>query len=80
MAIRGGWSDHRCAYVAGSGALFLTESRTSSKHPGRRPWRSSELEKIALGVEVGLRAYELDDFAAAFEHEQMDATAALLEG
>ncbi|WP_080707652.1 HipA domain-containing protein [Bordetella bronchiseptica] len=37
-------------------------------------------KKIALGVEVGLRAYELDDFAAAFEHEQMDATAALLEG
>ncbi|MEK7947366.1 type II toxin-antitoxin system HipA family toxin [Pigmentiphaga sp. YJ18] len=36
-------------------------------------WRQT-----ALGADVGLRANELDDFAAAFEHEQMDATAALL--
>ncbi|MGY6270618.1 type II toxin-antitoxin system HipA family toxin [Achromobacter denitrificans] len=36
-------------------------------------WRQA-----ALGADVGLRANELDDFAAAFEHEQMDATAALL--
>jgi len=34
--------------------------------------------RTALGMDVGLRANELDDFAAAFEHEQMDATAALL--
>ncbi|WP_445657592.1 type II toxin-antitoxin system HipA family toxin [Achromobacter sp. NCFB-sbj8-Ac1-l] len=36
--------------------------------------------QVALGKEVGLRSNELDDFAAAFEHEQMDATAALLKG
>lgn len=35
--------------------------------------------KVALDTEVGLRARELDDFAVAFEHEQIDATAALLE-
>ncbi len=35
--------------------------------------------KVALGTEVGLRPAELDDFAAAFEHGQMEATAALLE-
>lgn len=34
--------------------------------------------RVALGTEVGLRANELDDFAAAFEHEQIDATATLL--
>ncbi len=34
---------------------------------------------VALGAEVGLRANELDDFAAAFEHEQMAAAAALLK-
>src|SRR5690606_10837328 len=34
--------------------------------------------EVALGKEVGLNALELDDFAAAFEHAQMDATAALL--
>lgn len=35
--------------------------------------------RVALSMDVGLRTDELDDFAAAFEHEQMDATAALLE-
>jgi serine/threonine-protein kinase HipA len=34
--------------------------------------------QVALSPEVGLRAVELDDFAPAFEHEQMDAAAALL--
>lgn len=34
--------------------------------------------RTALSAEVGLRPNELDDFAAAFEHEQMDASAALL--
>jgi len=38
-----------------------------------RRWR-----QLALGAEVGLAAAELDDFAPAFEHEQMDAAAALL--
>jgi len=36
-------------------------------------WRQA-----ALGADVGLGVNELDDFAAAFEHEQMNATAALL--
>jgi serine/threonine-protein kinase HipA len=34
--------------------------------------------KVALGAEVGLRADELEDFAAAFEHGQTRASAALL--
>ncbi|MNK19299.1 putative DNA-binding transcriptional regulator [compost metagenome] len=36
--------------------------------------------QVALGAGVGLRAHELDDFAAAFDHGQIEATAALLEG
>lgn len=38
----------------------------------------SHWRQVALGPEVGLRAAELDDFAPAFEHPQMDAAAALL--
>lgn len=38
----------------------------------------SNWRQVALSSEVGLRAADLDDFAPAFEHEQMDATAALL--
>jgi len=34
--------------------------------------------KIALSAEVGLREHELDDFAPAFEHDQIDAATALL--
>jgi serine/threonine-protein kinase HipA len=38
----------------------------------------SNWRRIALSPEVGLRTFELDDFAPAFEHEQMAAAAALL--
>lgn len=38
----------------------------------------SNWRRIALSVKVGLRAVELDDFAPAFEHEQMDVVAVLL--
>ncbi|QVQ26047.1 type II toxin-antitoxin system HipA family toxin [Achromobacter deleyi] len=38
----------------------------------------ADWRQVALGREIGLRTSELDDFAAAFEHEQMDATAAQL--
>lgn len=34
---------------------------------------------VALGAGVGLRSTELDDFAPAFEHEQMDAAAKVLK-
>lgn len=34
--------------------------------------------RLATSAEVGLRPAELDDFAPAFEHEQMEAVAALL--
>lgn len=44
-------------------------------HAAVATWR-----KAALSTEVGLRTNELDDFAAAFEHDQVDATAALLQG
>lgn len=42
-------------------------------HAAVSTWR-----QLALGPEVGLQAAELDDFAPAFEHEQMDAAAVLL--
>ena len=42
-------------------------------HASVSSWR-----QVALGPEVGLRAAELDDYAPAFEHEQMDAAAVRL--
>jgi serine/threonine-protein kinase HipA len=42
-------------------------------HAAISTWR-----QVALGPNVGLRPEELDDFAPAFEHEQMDAAAELL--
>jgi serine/threonine-protein kinase HipA len=42
-------------------------------HAAVANWR-----KVALGADVGLRQAELDDFAPAFEHEQMVRTASLL--
>lgn len=42
-------------------------------HAAVSSWR-----QIALGREVGLRPAELDDFAPAFEHEQMEAAAVVL--
>lgn len=42
-------------------------------HAAVARWR-----RVALSAEVGLRAADLDDFAPAFEHEQMKVTAALL--
>ena len=42
-------------------------------HAAVLSWR-----QVALSPEVGLRAAELDDFAPAFEREQMDAAATLL--
>ena len=38
----------------------------------------SNWRQVALGSDVGLRAADLDDFAPAFEHEQMEVAAALL--
>jgi serine/threonine-protein kinase HipA len=38
----------------------------------------SNWRQVALGSEVGLCPAELDDFAPAFEHDQMDEAAALL--
>ncbi len=38
----------------------------------------SNWRHVALRPEVGLRLAELDDFAPAFEHEEMDAAAALI--
>ncbi|WP_268874730.1 hypothetical protein [Bordetella ansorpii] len=34
--------------------------------------------RVAAGIDIGLRANERDDFSDAFEHGQMEATAALL--
>ncbi len=38
----------------------------------------SNWRRVALGAEVGLRASELDEFAPAFEHEQMEVSVSLL--
>ena len=38
----------------------------------------SNWRQVALGAAVGLRPADLEDFAPAFEHEQMEAAAALL--
>lgn len=38
----------------------------------------SDWRQVALSPEVGLRPQELDDFVPAFEHEQVEAAAALL--
>lgn len=42
-------------------------------HAALANWR-----RVALSAELGLGAADLDDFAPAFEHEQMEAAAALL--
>lgn len=39
----------------------------------------SNWRQIALSPQVGLRATELDDFAPAFEHDQLEAAATLLK-
>lgn len=61
----------RASYFALDAAQALTV--LGEVHTAVLSWR-----QIALSPEVGLRAAELDDFAPAFEHEQMDATATLL--
>jgi serine/threonine-protein kinase HipA len=61
----------RASYFALDEAQALTV--LGEVHAAVLSWR-----QVALSPEVGLRAAELDDFALAFEHEQMDATAALL--
>ena len=42
-------------------------------HAAVANWR-----RVALSAEVGLRTADLDDFATAFEHEQMEAATVLL--
>ena len=61
----------RSAYFAldTDGALAVL----AEVHAAISKWRS-----IALCPTVGLRPEELDDFAPAFEHEQMEAALALL--
>lgn len=48
-------------------------ARLAQVHAAVSSWR-----QVARGPGVGLRLAELDDFAPAFEHEQMEAAAALL--
>lgn len=55
--------------LANDGALAVL----AEVHAAVATWR-----EVALRPDVGLRADELEDFAPAFEHEQMAATAALL--
>lgn len=58
----------RCAYFDLSPArasIILSEV-----HAALSSWRS-----VALDAAVGMRPEELDDFAPAFEHKQMEAAA-----
>ncbi len=61
----------RASYFAPDEAQALAV--LGEAHAAVSSWR-----RVALCPEVGLRAVEPDDFASAFEHEQMDAAAALL--
>ena len=56
-------------------ALDENQARTilAEVHAAVSNWR-----RVALGPAVGLRAAELDDFAPAFEHEQMEVAANVL--
>lgn len=40
----------------------------------------SNWRQVALSPDIGMRATELDDFAPAFEHEQMQLAGALVRG
>lgn len=61
----------RCSYFSLSSDEALAV--LAEVHRAVADWRS-----IALSPEVGLMASELDDFAPAFEHEQMESARALL--
>ncbi|GAA4413183.1 hypothetical protein [Quisquiliibacterium transsilvanicum] len=63
----------RASYFALDGLQALAV--LAEVHSAVSNWR-----RLAVGPEVGLRPAELDDFAPAFEHAQMDAVAALLRG
>lgn len=61
----------RAAYFALDAARAM--AILAEVHAAVSNWR-----QIAISPEVGLRPVELDDFAPAFEHEQLDAAAALI--
>lgn len=61
----------RAAYFALNTDQALTV--LAEVHAAVSNWR-----QLALSPEVGLQSVELDDFAPAFEHEQMEAAAVLL--
>lgn len=62
----------RSAYFALNKAQALTV--LSEVHAAVSKWR-----QVATSADVGLRPAELDDFATAFEHDQLEATAALVK-
>ncbi|EXJ15692.1 type II toxin-antitoxin system HipA family toxin [Imhoffiella purpurea] len=59
-------------------AYFALDEEQSLAVLGEVHAAVSKWRQVAAGPEVGLRSAELDDFAPAFEHEQMDVAAALL--
>ncbi len=61
----------RAPYFALNGTQALAV--LGEVHAAVSNWR-----QVALSPQVGLRMTELDDFAPAFEHDQMDAVATLL--
>jgi serine/threonine-protein kinase HipA len=63
----------RCAYFALSHEQAIRI--LAEVYSAVAGWR-----RVAVSAEVGLRADELDDFAPAFEHEQMELAVKLLKG
>lgn len=59
-------------------AAYFALDSTQAKGVLREVYRAVSMwREVATGAEVGLRAAELDDFAPAFEHEQMQRCAEL---
>ena len=78
LADRAGWAGHRRAVLLACASYFAPDEAQALAVLGEAHAAVSSWRRVALCPEVGLRAVELDGFASAFEHEQMDAAAALL--
>ena len=66
-------TDVRMPLARASYFSLTNEEALAEVHAAVANWR-----EVALNPEVGLRSDELEDFAPAFEHEQVAAVEALL--
>ena len=60
-------------------AWFALDERQALDALGRVHAAVSQWRQVALSPAVGMQAAELEDFASAFEHEQLLAASALLK-